>query len=604
MAPKRAASSQPSGNDTKRRRKMLTIQEKVKLLDMIKDGKKIVEAARHYGLNESTVRSICKDEKKIRVTATVSLNKEAKRVMTNRNKFIMKTESALAVWINDSRKQNIPLNSLVIREKARQFYQHFTSDEPQPGPSSTTFTASKGWFDKFQKRYQMKSVVLHREAAFADQFAAEEYVNYTFLNILEEGNYHPEQVFNMDETGLFWKRMPSRTFIFKDEAKDCGFKAYKDRVTVIMCGNAEGFLLKPALINKAKNPRALKNKNKNLLPVHWMHNAKGQITKQLTSDWFHECFIPQVKLYLAERGLEFNVLLLMDNAEGHAHDLSYEGVRIEFLPPDTTSLIQPMDQGVIRAFKALYTQNTLLHLVEAMDLEENFLLKEHWRQYTIATCLKNIQAALKDMKTEAVNASWKKLWPEIVHDNTGFSPEDISNSAVAKAVRLGRMLGGEGFTDMTSNDVNELLETPLDPLTGEDMVDMTNSASEEEEEEEQSEFPGDEEEEAGLTLERLSQVARTIKKVQDMIEEWDPQMMRALRFRNALDGAMEPYKSLLTQMKRQRHKLPISMFFSQAPGHPPPRSSFSSAEDDDYTPAEYTAPLEYSPAEVVPSEEQ
>nr|XP_057942280.1 tigger transposable element-derived protein 1-like [Doryrhamphus excisus] len=609
MAPKRAASSQPSGIVTKRRRKMLTIQEKVKLLDMIKDGKKIVEAARHYGLNESTVRSICKDEKKIRVTATVSLNKEAKRVMTNRNKFIMKTESALAVWINDSRKQNIPLNSLVIREKARQFYQHFTADqtdEPQPGTSSATFTASKGWFDKFQKRYQMKSVVLHRETAFADQLAAEEYVNYTFLNILEEGNYHPEQVFNMDETGLFWKRMPSRTFIFKDEAKVCGFKAYKDRVTVIMCGNAEGFLLKPALICKAKNPRALKNKNKNLLPVHWMYNAKGRITKQLTSDWFHECFIPQVKLYLAERGLEFNVLLLMDNAEGHAHDLSYEGVRIEFLPPDTTSLIQPMDQGVIRAFKALYTQNTLLQLVEAMDLEENFLLKEHWRQYTITNCLKNIQAALNDMNMEAVNASWKKLWPEIVHDNTGVTPEDISNSAVAKAVRLGRMLGGEGFRDMTSNDVNELLETHLDPLTGEDTAETTNSESEEEEEEEeeQPEFPGGEEEEVGLTLERLTQVARTIKKVQDMIDEWDPQMMRALRFRNALDGAMEPYKSLLTQMKRQRQQLSISAFFSHTPGHPTPRSSFPSAEEDDYTPAEYTAPLEYSPSEAVPSEEQ
>lgn len=104
---------------------MLTIQEKVKLLDMIKDGKKIVEVARHYDLNESTVRSIRKDEKNIRATATVSFNKEAKRVVTSRNKLIVKTESALAVWISDSRKKNIPLHSLVIREKAKQLYQPF-----------------------------------------------------------------------------------------------------------------------------------------------------------------------------------------------------------------------------------------------------------------------------------------------------------------------------------------------------------------------------------------------------------------------------------------------------------------------------------------------
>uniref|UniRef100_A0A8C6T7D2 DDE-1 domain-containing protein n=1 Tax=Neogobius melanostomus TaxID=47308 RepID=A0A8C6T7D2_9GOBI len=53
--------------------------------------------------------------------------------------------------------------------------------------------------------------------------------------------------------------------------------------------------------------------------------------------------------------VEFKVLLLVDNAGGHAADLSYDGVQIEFLPPNTTSLIQTMDQGIIHAFKALYT---------------------------------------------------------------------------------------------------------------------------------------------------------------------------------------------------------------------------------------------------------
>jgi hypothetical protein len=78
-----------------------------------------------------------------------------------------------------------------------------------------------------------------------------------------------------------------------------------------------------------------------------MYNKKGWITKQLTLEWFHESFIPQVKSYLEEKGLEFKVLLLMDNAGGYAQELSYKGVRIEFLPPNTTSLIQPMDQGNI-----------------------------------------------------------------------------------------------------------------------------------------------------------------------------------------------------------------------------------------------------------------
>lgn len=34
--------------------------------------------------------------------------------------------------------------------------------------------------------------------------------------------------------------------------------------------------------------------------------------------------------------------------------MSFEGVQIKFLPPNTTSLIQPMDQGIILTFKVLY----------------------------------------------------------------------------------------------------------------------------------------------------------------------------------------------------------------------------------------------------------
>lgn len=116
---------------------------------------------------------------------------------------------------------------------------------------------------------------LYGEASSADNDAAFRYVEEKFPKLISEGGYLPEQVFNMDETGLFWKRMPSRTFLFKDEVKRPGFKAHKDRVTVIMTGNAAGFMLKPGLIYKAKKPRALKNKNMALLPVFWMHNSKA-----------------------------------------------------------------------------------------------------------------------------------------------------------------------------------------------------------------------------------------------------------------------------------------------------------------------------------------
>ena len=56
--------------------------------------------------------SIKKDEKNIRSTAAVCFNKTAKRVVTSRNKVMVRMESALSPWISDCRKNNIEKNKI------------------------------------------------------------------------------------------------------------------------------------------------------------------------------------------------------------------------------------------------------------------------------------------------------------------------------------------------------------------------------------------------------------------------------------------------------------------------------------------------------------
>ncbi|XP_068617067.1 tigger transposable element-derived protein 1-like [Brachionichthys hirsutus] len=582
MLQKRAAASSPSAAAPKRRRKMLTIDEKIRLLDMLKEGKSNAAVGRHYDLNESSVRSIKREERKIRATADITVSKTVKRVLTPRFKAIVRMESALASWIGDCRKKNIPLDTGTIREKARQLYvaEENTINDPPPGTSTALnspaveFTANKGWFEKFQKRFNLKSGPLYGEAFFADHNAAGLYVNETFKTVIREGGYCPEQVFNMDSTGLFWKRMPSRTFIMQEEARAPGFEAYKDRVTLILCGNAAGFLLKPGLIYKTKTPRALKNKTKSLLPVHWLHNPTATITKQSTAEWFRDCFVPQAKLYLAEKGLEFKVVLFTNGAGGHDQNLNLDGVQIEHLPVHTAALIQPMDQGISRAFKALYTRNALQNLVEAMDTDEDFSVKECWEKYTIASCLQNIQRSLSEVKSETVSASWKKLWPEAVHGGKGFTADEIQRNAIDKAVKLATLLGGDGFSDMTAEDIDSLINAHAEPLTNDDLTEMTKSASEEEEDPEVAE-------EGGLTAERLADLVRSAKDLQSKAEEWDEQMGRCAEFHNAIDGAIKVYRNL-----KRHQKLPTAVF--QVKKKP--------EEEPEEEPEE-------GPAEVVPSEE-
>ena len=72
--------------------------------------------------------------------------------------------------------------------------------------------------------------------------------------IIKENGYLPEQVFNADE--MWWKKMPSRTFVSKNEKRAPGCKVLKDRITLLLCSNASGdFMAKPMFIKRSLNPR-------------------------------------------------------------------------------------------------------------------------------------------------------------------------------------------------------------------------------------------------------------------------------------------------------------------------------------------------------------
>ena len=64
-----------------------------------------------------------------------------------------------------------------------------------------------------------------------------------------------------------------------------------------------------------------------------------------------------------------NVILFLNNAPCHPPDMKgkYDHIKIVFFPANCTSRLQPLDLGIIQAFKLKYMKLMLTHVVSKID---------------------------------------------------------------------------------------------------------------------------------------------------------------------------------------------------------------------------------------------
>ncbi|CAF1029560.1 unnamed protein product, partial [Brachionus calyciflorus] len=184
--------------------------------------------------------------------------------------------------------------------------------------------------------------------------------------ILSIVKYHPDDVYNADEAGLFFRLGQSQNIFSRNESCK-GTKKEKARITILLASNISGKKkLKPFKIHTSTVLRCLKYTNFYTLPVRYASNKSAWMTGELWLSW----------LKWFDSQLTKESLLLIDNCHAHVDSshLKLKFLKIHCLLPKTTSLIQPMDAGIIKTFKSYYRKILVSHWLDNFDKKKNFEL--------------------------------------------------------------------------------------------------------------------------------------------------------------------------------------------------------------------------------------
>ncbi|XP_046519737.1 tigger transposable element-derived protein 1-like [Equus quagga] len=560
MAPKRSAKT--LSGVPKRKKAVMCLTEKIRVLDKLRSGLSYSAVGREFNVNESTIRYIQKKEQEIRQSVREAAPESAKVTSIVRDAAMEKMEKQLTLWIHEmTTNERSVVDSVVVRLKAKEIYGHVTQGQENVKP----FSASAGWLARFKRRYHMKNVKLAGKAGSADREAAEEFKKY-LLSIIHEKGYMEEQVFNADETGLFYKNVGKRTYVMRMASKAPGFKSFQDHATLLLCANAKGdFKCKPLMVHRAQNPRALRGKNLNRMPVHWRWNKKAWMASGIFWDWFHNCFIPEAERYLHSKNLAFRVLLILDDAPVHCHEElenAHPDVEVLFMPPNTASLIQPLSQGIIKAFKAHYTRELYSKAFEALDANEEATMMDYWRSVTIRNVIDYIGTSWDSIKQATINNCWGNVWPDCVKNFEGFEgvTKNIKNT-VENIMHIAQQISGEGFDDMKEGDVEEILaEMAVEP-TNKDLDEMAKHGIGVSDDEDTDESQPTTPRIVPLTAAKIAEWNSALEKIFNDMEECDPMLERSLTFKRLTSNAFVPYAETLKDLKRKAKQTRLKQFF-------------------------------------------
>ena len=295
--------------------------------------------------------------------------------------------------------------------------------------------------------------------------------------------YSPNDIYNGDETALFYKCLPHRTYCFGAD-KPAGSAKRKDRITLMMITNMSGSdHRKLSVIGKAKTPRCLQKKYKMQvkdMAVDWYASKNAWMTGEI-----HHQIMLKLNRDMQRAGRK--ILYICDNASSH-QVREYSNIKFLMLPPNATSILQPLDQGIIMATKRRYKKQLAERYLVCVESNKdaNSLLKS----LDIVQATNMVAKAWRDTSATIIQNCFRKTG--FKHHSVDPEPEfegpppqpspDVWN-------RVQRWMGDVDFDEYATSDPQA---PTAEPMTDEDIVQLVlteNDPQEIDSDDEEGEIP-------------------------------------------------------------------------------------------------------------------
>jgi hypothetical protein len=181
-----------------------TLEQRIQILDWYHaNGQNQTKTAKHFDaiypnlkIKQPLISAWVKDEKKWQAEweASGRGKRTTKRPCQTQHPDV---DEMLSLWVTKALEDGMNLTGEVLRQKWTKFA------DLSGIPMDERLQLSEGWLTRFKQRHGLKERKRHGEAASADLQTVEK-ERQRVQDIIGEGRYKLKDIFNMDETGLFY----------------------------------------------------------------------------------------------------------------------------------------------------------------------------------------------------------------------------------------------------------------------------------------------------------------------------------------------------------------------------------------------------------------